>query len=93
MLGDRGVCGLECCLEPNLQRMTSQCNGIGLMSCQTYLSVRYRVDVCADLTEVSGTGIDVVPIPVPAPVLSCIPVPTAQVLMSYRTYSSIRCRY
>ena len=45
MLGERGVCGLECCLEPKLQGMTSQCGGIGLISCQTYRSVRYRVDV------------------------------------------------
>ena len=45
MLGDRGVCGLGCCLEPKLQGMTSQCVGIGLISCQTYRSIRYRVGV------------------------------------------------
>ena len=45
------------------------------------------------LTEVSGTGIDVVPIPVPTPVLTSIPVPGWPVLMSYRAYQSIRYRY
>ena len=40
-----GVCDLECCLEPMLQGMTSQCGGIRLISCQTYRSIRYRVDV------------------------------------------------
>ena len=32
MLGGLGVCGLECCLGPNLQGMTSQFGGIGLIS-------------------------------------------------------------
>ena len=80
MLVDRGVCGLECCLEPKLQAMTSQCGGIGLMSsCQMYRSVRYRVDV--------------VPIIQKCPVHTCIPVPPVPVEMSYRTYRSVRYRY
>ena len=38
---------------------------------------------CADLTEVSATAIDVVPIPVPH---TSIPVPPIPALMSYRSY-------
>ena len=52
------------------------------MSYRTYRSVRYRY--CrTELTEVSGTGIDV-------PNLLKCPIP---VLMSYRTYPSVRYRY
>ena len=40
---------------------------------------------CVDLTEVSGTGTDVVP--------TCIPVPPLPVLLSCRTYRSVRYRY
>ena len=45
---------------------------------------RYRYPCHTELTEVSGTGIDVVPN------LPKCPVP---VLMTYRTYRSFRCRY
>ena len=45
MPGDRGVCGLECCLERKLQGVTSKYGGVGLISCQTYRSVRYQIDV------------------------------------------------
>ena len=105
MLGDQGVCGLECCPEPKLQRMTSQCGGIGLISCQTYRSVRYRADVVPILPKC----------PVPASILyryryrlrkyvhtgtggTGIDVPNlpkcpVPVLMSYRTYRSFRYRY
>ena len=100
MLGDRGVCGLECCLKPKLQGMASQCGGIGLISCHTYRSVRHRVDVVPILpkcpvpvsvysgtyvqTGTTGIGIDV------APNLTKCSVP---VLVSYRTYRSVRYRY
>ena len=45
MLGDQDVCGLECCLEPKLQGVTSQCGGIGLVRSQRYRDVQYRPDV------------------------------------------------
>ena len=118
MFGDRGVC--KCCLEPNLQKMTSQCGGIGLISCQTYRNARYRVHVVpilprcpvpalmlyryryrlrymrayrycryrywcrTELTEGSGTGVEVVP---------NLPEFPVSVLIGYRTYRSIRYRY
>ena len=62
---------------------------------------RYRVHVpnfpkgpvqglcCTERTEVSGTGIDVVPISVPTLVQTCIPVP----VLMYRTYLSVAYRY
>ena len=92
MLGDRGVYGLECCLEPKLQGMTSHCGEIGLISCQTYRSVRYRYRCCTGTgtgsgtyvhTGTAGTGIDV-------PNLPKYPVPVS---MSYRTYRSVQYRY
>ena len=46
---------------------------------------------CTELTEVSGTCIDVVPIPVPTPVHWSIPVSEGPVLMSYRTYRNHKC--
>ena len=46
-----GCCGLECCLEPKVLGITSQCGGIGLISCQTYRSVRYRIDVVPTLPQ------------------------------------------
>ena len=52
-----------------------------------YVWYRYTVYWCGcrtELTKVSGTGIDVVPN------LPKCPVP---MLMSYRTYRSVRCRY
>ena len=66
-----------------------------LMSYRTYRSVRYRYWCCTELTEVSGTGIDVVPnLPkCPVPVLKSVPVPAVPVSMSYRTYRSVRYRY
>ena len=63
---------------------------------------RYRVLFFSELTEVSSTGIDVVPhLPkCPVPVLSgtCIDVPNlpkcpVPVLRLYRTYRSVRYRY
>ena len=104
VLGDRGVCGLECCLEPKLQGMTSQCGGIGLISCQTYRSVRYRVDVVPILPKCS------VPVSVlyryryrlryirtypgtGIDVVPNLPKCSVLVLMSYRTYRSVRYRY
>ena len=58
------------------------------MSYRTYRSVRYRYWCRTELTEVSGTGIDVVPkLPkYPVPVWKSVPVP---VLTPYRTYRSI----
>ena len=53
---------------------------------QIYRSVRYRYGCCNELTEVSGTGIDVVPnlpkcaVSVLAPVHISIPVPAVHVL-------------
>ena len=51
-----------------------------------------------ELAEVSGTGIDVEPTAVPTPVQTSIPVPNlpkcpVPVLMTYRTYRSVRYRY
>ena len=46
-----------------------------------------------ELSEVFGTGNDVVSIPVPTPVQTSIPVPEVPALMSYRTYRSSRYRY
>ena len=90
MIGDQDMCGLECCLEPRLQGMTSQCGEIGLISCQTYRSVRYRVDV------------PILPkYPVPVSML-CHNIDTGTgsgtyghigTALSYRTYRSVRCRY
>ena len=57
----------------------SKCGGTGLMSYQTF--IRYR-----------HTGIDVVPIPVPSPVQTSLPVPGVPVLMPYRTHRSVRYR-
>ena len=66
-----------------------------LISYLTYRSVRYRYWCCAEITEVSGTGMKVcigtggTGIHV-VPNLPKCPVP---VLMSYRTYRSVRYRY
>ena len=46
MLADRGVYGLECCLDAKIKGMTSQCGGIGLISRQTYRRVRYGLMLC-----------------------------------------------
>ena len=46
----------------------------------------------AELPEVAGTGENVVPIPVPTPIKTSIPVPEVPVLM-YWNYRSVRCRY
>ena len=46
-----------------------------------------------ELSEVSGTGIYVVPIPLPAPAQTSISVPEVPVSMSYRTYGMVRYRY
>ena len=61
----------------------------------TYGSVRYRYWCCTEATEVSGTGIDVVRnLPkCPVPVWKSVPVPAVPVLMSYRSYRSVQCRY
>ena len=89
--------------------------GIGSRKNQPYfddLIWWYRVDVMPILpkypvqgwcfterSEVSGTGIDVVPIPVPAPVQTGIevvpnsPKCLVPILMSYRIYRSVRYRY
>ena len=53
------------------------------MSYRTCQSVRYRY-WCTKLTEVSGTGVDLV---------SKLPKCPVPVLMSYRTYRSVRYRY
>ena len=63
--------------------LTSQCGTSGLMSHRIYRCVR----------EASGTGVNFVPIPVPILVQTFIPVPEVPVLMSYRTYQSVRYRY
>ena len=69
------------------------------MSYQSYQCVRHGV---TEISEVSGTGIDVAPILVPTPVQTFIPVPPdvvpdvpkcpIPVLMSYRTYRRVRHR-
>ena len=62
---------------------------------RTYRSVRYRYEILyqyrqykyphrTELTEVPGTGIDIVPI---------LPKCSVPVLMLYRTYRSVRYRY
>ena len=51
---------------------------------RTYRSVRYRYWCCTELSEVSGTGIDVEP---------NLPKCPVQVLMSYRSYRSVRYGY
>ena len=76
-------------------------------------SVRYRCSRCrygcrTEVTEVSGTGIDVVPVTevsgigidvapklpkCPVPVRKSVPVRAVPVSMSYRTYRSVRYRY
>ena len=55
---------------------------------QTYRSVWYRYWCRTELTEVSGTGIDVVPnLPkCPVPVLTSLPVPAVPVSISCRTF-------
>ena len=55
-----------------------------LLSCRTYRDVRYRYWCHTILTELSGTGNDVVP---------KLPTFTVPILMSYRSYQSLRCRY
>ena len=106
MLGGRCVWLSECCLEPKLQRMTSQCGGIGLISCQTYRSVRYGLMLCQSYRSVryryrwctdTGTGsgryvhTGTAGIGIDvAPNLPKCPVP---VFMSYRAYRSVRYRY
>ena len=66
----------------------TKCGGTGLMSYGIYRSVRNRVDVMLNV-QVSGTAIDVVPIPVPAPVQTSIPVPS----IPYRAHRFVRHRY
>ena len=66
-----------------------------LMLYRTYRSVRYRCWCCTELTEMSGIGMDVVPnlSKCPVPVRKSLAVPAVPVLMSYRTYRSVRHRY
>ena len=96
--GDRGVCGLECCLAPKLQRMTSQCGGIGLVSCQTYRSVRYQVlcrsyrsvryrhRCCTDTGTGFGTYVHTGTAGTGIDVVPNLPECPVPVLSSYRTY-------
>ena len=72
-----GGTGIE--VVPNLPK----CPVPVLMSYRTYQSVRYRYWCRAELTKVSGTGIDV-------PKLRKCPVP---VWMFYRTYRRVRYRH
>ena len=75
--------------------LMSQRDDTGLLSNRSDRWVRYRVDIVKNLkvTEVSNTGIDVVPIQVPSPVQASIPVPDVSVLMLYRTCRGAPCRY
>ena len=75
--------------------LMSQRDDTGLLSNRSDRCVRYRVDIVKNLkvTEVSNTGIDVVPMQVPSPVQTSIPVPDVPVLMLYRTCRSVPCRY
>ena len=75
--------------------LMSQRDDTGLLSNRSDRCVRYRVDIVKNLkvTEVSNTGIDVVPIQVPSPVQASIPVPDVSVLMLYRTCRGAPCRY
>ena len=86
-----GTGGAGVHIVPNLRK----CPLLVLMSCRTYRSVQYRYESLyrfrryrypcrTELTEVSGTGIDVVPN------LPRCPVP---VLMSYRTCRGVRYRH
>ena len=59
---------------------------------RSYRRARCRV-FFTELSKMLGTSIDVVPIAVPTPVHTSIPVQDVQVLRSYRTYRSVRCRY
>ena len=63
--------------------LMSQRDDTGLLSNRSDRCVRYRVDIVKNLkvTEVSNTGIDVVPMQVPSPVQTSIPVPDVPVLM------------
>ena len=64
------------------------------MSYRTYRRVRYRYWCRTELTEVSGTGIDVPKLPkCTVPVWKSVPVPAAPVSISYRSYRSVRYRY
>ena len=102
ILGMLGTCTARICT----QVCTDDGTGIGvipnlpkcpvplLMSYRTYRSVRYRYWCCTEVTEVSGTGIDVPSLPKsPVPVWTSVPVPAVPVSMSYRTYRSVRYRY
>ena len=72
--------------------LMSQCGGTGFW-CRTDLTDVPGTGFCfTKLSEVLVTGIDVEPIPVPAPVHTSIPAPAVQALM-YRFYRSVRCRY
>ena len=62
------------------------------------ISVRYRYSCLSERTEVSGTGIDVVPIPVPAPVKYFTAVPACihffwELLTRTKVYIYIICIY
>ena len=75
------VTSLPSCLDEDLRKLPVR----NLWVCSVrYRYSRYRYGCRTELTEVSGTGIDVVPN------LPKLPVP---VLMSSRTYQSSRCRY
>ena len=64
------------------------------MSYRTYRSVRYRYWCRTELTDVSGTGIDVPKLPkCPVPIWKSVPVPAVPVSISYRSYRSVRYRY
>ena len=71
----------------------SQYGGTGFY-CRTDLTDVPVTGLClTELSELSGSGIDAVPIPAPTPVQTYTPVPEVQVLMSYRSYRSVRYRY
>ena len=101
MLGDRCVWLGVCCLEPKLQGMTSRCGGIGLISCQTYRNVRYRIDDVPILPKCpvpvsmlyryrtgSGTYVHTGTAVTGIDVVPNLPKCPVPVLMPYRTYRS-----
>ena len=73
--------------------LVSKRGGTGLMSYQTYQSVRYRHRRCTDTDTKSGTNVHTVTPCTVIHVVPNLPKCPVPVLMSYRIYRSVRYRY